>query len=274
MTCGVSYPRMVPIEGNLQGEPHRMPAAKKSNPGVIAVRSKKLFITPPGPMGFANLIEPDDAFDALKFNVRQHYAEEASERLISLIDAQVIAPLWDELMEALTEAKKAAPRGGWVKPDARSWVEDHLKEPSEKSRVQLPTIQWANEAEYKDKDGSLQRKTMKAYDSKGKVLDLASLKLGMGSIIQSVLIPGLYVSPIQNKGQPAPSFKLQGVRVIQLKQFGGGGQGLGELDEADMSLLGEDVEVDDLASYAKAADAPAQRNRPVSDFDADDEIPF
>jgi hypothetical protein len=253
-----------------------MPAAKKSS-GVVAVRSKKLFITPPGPLGFHNLIEPDDAFDALKFNAKIHFREEAQERLISLMESQVIGPLWDNLMEELEAAKRAEPKGGWQKPDARDWVEGHLKEPSEKSRVQLPSIQFANDAEYRDKDGKTQRKTMKAYDAKGGILSLPSLKLGMGSVVQAVLIPGLFAcAPLINRGQPTPSFKLQGVRVIQLVQYGAGGGGLGEIDDEDLSMLGDDVEVQDLGSYAKVADedAPKRQARPASDFDMDDEIPF
>jgi hypothetical protein len=248
-----------------------MAAAKKSTSGVIAVRSKQLLITAPGTMGFANLVTPDDAFDALKFNVQIHYTDEQQERLIAQIQEHAIDANWPSMLKELSD--KPEPKGGWVKPSAETWVGDHLKEPSERSRTQQPSIQWANEAEFRNKDGQLQRKTMRAYGSKNELLDLPSLKLGMGSIVQAVLIPGLFVSGLVK--QPAPSFKLQGVRVLKLQQFGGSGGNLGDVSEEDMALLGEDVEVDDLGSYGKKEDAPAPKKaRPSSDFDMDDEIPF
>lgn len=250
-----------------------MAAAKKNTSGVIAVRSKQLLITAPGTMGFANLIEPDDAFDALKFNVQVHYNDEQQERLVAQIQEHAIDGNWQGFLKEVSE--KPEPKGGWQKPDAEAWVNDHLKAPSERSRTQQPSIQWANEAEFRNRDGQMQRKTMRAYDAQNHVVDLPSLKLGMGSIVQAVLIPGLFISGLVK--QPAPSFKLQGVRVLKLVQWGAGGGSLGEVSEDDMALLGEDVEVDDLGSYAKQETkekAPARSQRPASDFDLDDEIPF
>lgn len=255
--------------------------ATKPSSGVIAVRSKALLIAAPGTLVFHNLIEPDkDAAErfnsSLKFNAKIAYTEEAAGRLGDLVDEHVIKANWKALVEALDEAKKAAPKAGWLVPSGREWVEEHLKEPGEKARIQLPAIQWANEADFKDRDGKVQRKTMKAYDSKNKVLDWDDVKLGNGSIVQAVLIGGLYVSPLLNKGQPAPSFKLQGVRILKLVQYGaGGGSNLGDLDEADLAMLGEDVEVDDLGSYAAQPKEkePTRASAPAH-ADLDDELPF
>jgi hypothetical protein len=263
-------------------------AAKPKASGVLAVRSKQLFVSPPGTLGFSNLLEPDDAFDALKFNAQVHYSEAAQERLVALIEKDVVDANWAALMKEIKSAEKAEPKGGWVKPDARSWVEDKMKPPSERSKTQLPSIQWANEAEFRNKEGQLQRKTMRAYSAQGALLDLPSLHLGMGSIVQAVLIPGLFISPLMNRGQPLPSFKLQGLRIINLVQFGAGGGTLGDLDEADMALLGEDLEVSDLGSFAaaprqdaakmlgavaKVLDKP-RNDRGYSDVLDEDEIPF
>lgn len=249
-----------------------MAAAKKSTSGVTAVRSKQLLITAPGTMGFANLIKPDDAFDALKFNVQIHYTDDQQARLIEQIQEHAIDANWPSFLKEVGD--KPEPKGGWQKPSAQTWVDDHLKAPSERSRTQQPSIQWANEAEFRNKDGQLQRKTMRAYGSKNELLDLPSMKLGMGSIVQAVLIPGLFISGLVK--QPAPSFKLQGVRVLKLVQFGGSGGSLGDVSEEDMALLGDDVEVDDLGSYGKKAEdsTPSKAKRPPSDFDMDDEIPF
>lgn len=251
-------------------------AAKQSS-GVIAVRSRDMLIGAPGALGFNNLLEPDkDAAERfgsdLKFNAKVAYEEAATERMAVIID-KMVDGLWPQLMDALKDAKKAEPKGGWVKPTGEAWLGAHLKEPTEQARVQLPSIQWSNKAEFKAKDGSTMTKTMRAYDAKNHELDLKELHLGMGSIIQPVLIPGLYVSPLLNKGQPDISFKLQGVRVLKLERYGAGGPSLGEIDEADMALLGEDVEVEDLGSYA--AQAPAAKPKVAAGGLIDeDDLPF
>lgn len=255
----------------LRDHPH-MPAAKKpSDSGVIAVRAKQALITAPGTMGFANLIEPDEAFGTVKFNVQIHYNDDQQARLIEQIQVG-IDDTWQAFLKEVSD--KTEPKGGWTKPDAEAWVGDHLKDPSERSRTQQPSIQWANAAEFKNKAGQLQRKTMRAYDAENNLLDLPALKLGMGSIVQAVLIPGLFISGLIK--QPTPSFKLQGIRVLKLVQYGGGGGSLGDVSEEDMALLGDDVEVDSLGSYAKREEKapPVRAKRPASDFDMDDEIPF
>lgn len=246
-------------------------ASKKPSSGVIAVRSKQLLITSPGTMGFANLIEPDDAFDALKFNVQIHYNEDQQARLVAQIQEHAIDGNWESFLKEV--ADKPEPKGGWQKPDAQVWVDDHLKEPSERSRTQQPSIQWANDAEFRNKQGQLVRKTMRAYDAENTILDLPGLRLGMGSTVQAVLIPGLFISGLVK--QPQPSFKLQGVRILKLVQYGSGGGSLGNVSEEDMALLGDDVEVDALSAYAKKEEkAPARKPRQDSDFDMEDEIPF
>lgn len=255
-----------------------MPQAKPQSGGVIAVRSSQAFVTPPGPLGFSNLIEPDDAFDSLKFKANHHYTDEAQEALARRIDGE-LDTLWPTFLKEAEKAGKVAPKGGWVKPDAAAWIEDHLKEPKEQSRIQQPYIIFANDAEYRDKKtGEMTRKTMRAYDAKGSMVDLAKMKVGMGSIVQCVLIAGLFVSPLVKT--PTFSFKLQGIRVIKLEQYGAGGGGLGQLDEEDMAMLGDDTEFEDLSAYAHSPEkerppAVKKGRTPLASDDFDDEeIPF
>lgn len=255
-------------------------AAKQSS-GVIAIRSKKMFITPPGVLGYRpNLLEPDaDAVErfggALKFNLRVAYNEAQQARLKVLIQQFCVEALWGQLMDAVAEAKKAAPRNGWDKPDAEAWVDDHLRAPAEKAKVQEPTIQWSNEAEFKDKKGQVQMKTMKAYDANNGLLDLAELGLAGGSIVQPILLPGLYISPLMNKGQPDISFKLQGVRVLKLERYAPGHADLGDVDEEDTSLLGSDFEMDDLGSYAAQSKGSAPKaSAGGGDGFSEEELPF
>lgn len=259
-----------------------MPAKPQSG-GVIAVRSKQAFVTPPGPLGFSNLIEPDDAFDSLKFKANHHYTPEAEAALEKRLAAELDG-LWPDFLKecakpnAEGKPSKPEPKGGWVKPDPAVWIEEHLKEPKENSRIQQPYLIFANDAEYRDKkSGEMVRKTMRAYDGSGAMVDLTKMKVGMGSIVQCVLIAGIFVSPLVK--QPAFSFKLQGIRVIKLVQFGAGGGGLGQLDEEDMALLGDDSEMEDLSAYAPTETRKEPKVRqgraPLShdDFD-EEEIPF
>ncbi|MFZ3194114.1 MAG: hypothetical protein WA154_13030, partial [Moraxellaceae bacterium] len=175
-----------------------------------------------------------------------------------------------------------------AKPDCAEWVSDHLKPAHEKSKNQDPFVTFKNKADFQDKQGRTVRKTMKAYDGKGGLLDLPSLKLGMGSVVQVVLTPGLFMNALIKT--PTPTLKLQGVRVLKLVQFGAGGGGaIEEVSQDDLALLGTDFEVEDLAGFVSkpAGDnlvaglaelgRAATNKRPTNrDFqeDLDDEIPF
>lgn len=248
-----------------------MAASKASSSGFVGVTAKSAFVTPPCTLGFANLVEPDDAFDSLNFKANAHFDEAQVEALVARIQTHVIDALWDKFVaEAKDKGKDPAKL---KKPSARAWVEDHLKEPREGARIELPYIIFKNAAEFRDKKtGAMVRKTMRAYDMKGGLLDVAKLHLGMGSIVQVVLVPGLFMSPLIK--DPQPSFKLQGVRVLKLVQYGKGASGIGEMDADDMASIG-DLDLDDLAEYA-AGVAPKERKAPVSSFadDLDEEVPF
>lgn len=254
------------------------PRSSPASSGFIGVTAKSAFVTPPCTLGFSNLVEPDDAFDSLNFKANAHFGEDAQEALISRVQEHVIEALWPKFLKEATEKGKDASK--LKKPAAREWVEDHLKEPREGARIDLPFIIFKNGAEYRDKkSGQMVRKTMRAYDAKGNLLDLPALHLGMGSTVQVVLVPGIFISPLVKS--PQPSFKLQGVRVLKLVQFGAG-RGIGEVDEEDMDALGGDFDLDDLADYAAAANPRqrrpdnAQPNRGgyTGADDLDEEIPF
>lgn len=249
--------------------------------GIITVRTKSTIVLPPGPLGFSNLVTPDEYEGVKKFDLFVAYSEAAQDRFCVVVEQHVLNALWDEF---LREAKdKAAPKGGWQRPDIREWLDDHLKQPNEKSKVQLPTLKFANAAEYKDrKTGEMAVKSMKAYDAQNKLLNLPALKLGMGSIIQPIVLGGLWISPVQK--QPQFSFKLQGVKVHQIVQYGAGGGGnLEETSEEDLALLGDNFQASDLSAYAGGSPTGGQPSRSsapkqtgfAGDYEDDDEeIPF
>lgn len=255
--------------------------ATSSGSGVIAVRSSKFFQTPPGPLGFNKLVDPEDPFNdgKLRFKVSHHYTDPQAERLMSLIDRDVIAANWDAFVKECERSNKAAPTGGWKVPSGRDWVNDHLKAAKEGARQQLPHIDWANEAEFKDRNGALKRKTMRVYDSAGDLLDIQELVTGSaffdiqpGSIVQTIVQGGLFISGLVK--HPQPSFKLQGIRIIKLEE-GNKGSSLGEVSDEDMALAGVD-EADDMSAYMGSSLTKNQQAAPAGKHptDLDDDLPF
>jgi len=260
-------------------------ASASQSSGVTAVRSSKFFITPPGILGFNNLIVPEDPFKdgKLAFKLNCHFNAAQAERLMALMDRDVIEANQVAFEKAVKDEGKKPPGGSWQWPSARDWVDDHLKEAKEKDRQKLPHIQFSNEATYRDRNGATKQKIMRAYDAGNELLDLMSLRNGggpfpdmlpLGSVVQIILQGGLYISPLVK--QPQPSLKLQGLRVIKLEVYEG--RKIDDVSEEDMELAG--VDADDLSAYAGQTDvtkalAPRKEDSPRNDYaDLDDEIPF
>ncbi len=245
-------------------------ATKSTSAGLVAVRSREMFFSAPGVMGFENLLKPDDAFDKLSFKVQLHHNEAQQELLGRQIQKYVIDANKARFLAECEESGKAAPKGGWVFPEGAEWVANHMKDPTERSRTQLPSISWRNDAEFRDKKtGEMTLKVMRAYDAANTLLDLKALKLGMGSIIQAGLIGGMFVSPLVK--QPELSFKLQGVRVLRLVSYGAGQGHLAEVSDEDMA---EGFSAESLGSYAApnkdTTKAPQEREHVVEEED----LPF
>lgn len=259
--------------------------AKPASGGIVAVRSNSSFLTNPLVTGFSNLVDPDVYEGEASFKLNVHATPEQATRLGVLLDKHVIDALWEEFLKVAAEKGKDVKK--LVKPSGQEWVEDHLKEANERSKNQNPFLVFKNKADYQDaKTGKIVRKSMKAYDGTGTMIDLEALKLGMGSTVQVVLTPGLFMNALIK--QPTPSLKLQGVRVLKLQQFGaGGGAAIEEVTEEDLALLGSDFQADDLSGFvAKPKDnlvaglaelgKQATKSRARSEFedDLEDEIPF
>lgn len=248
-------------------------AAKGETPSNFVVRPKKLVASPPGTLGWSSLVQADDKYGEPKFNLKCHFSEDAAGKL-----GIQIQEMMDELIPKLEENIKE--KGGKIKLPLKrisgdQYLEDNLKDPVEKSRVQLPTLGFSVVESYKGKDGNSIKRTIKAWDSKNAPLDLPTLRLGMGSIVQVVYEPGVYAGPL-TKGYAHPTLRLVGVRILKLEQFGPGAAQLGDLSEEDLEGLDADFEADDLAAYARRPDKPnAHEDAPEpSHANLDDEIPF
>lgn len=242
-------------------------AAATKKPKLHLVRLAGTFITPPGLLGFANLIEPDTAFNQSKFKLNWHPTDDQARALADKLDAHVVEPLWDKFLALADELKVKAPKQGWNKPLGLDWMEEHTKDPKEGSRIELPFIVFDNASEFNNRDGVPQARIMKATDMGGNAVDLKQARVGMGSTVQ-VLCSASMWSGAFSKGLPAVSLKLAGLRILKLVQFGGAGK-MEEVSDEDLALLGDGFEADDLSGYVgnkKASETPRE--------EVDEEIPF
>lgn len=264
---------------HLKGAP---PAAKSY--WEVRPKSTILFL-PAMTLGFSSLLEPDTYEGKTQFKLNLHATVAQAEALADKVQAEVIDAHFKAL-KAMVEKDKPDVATKLQAKSASDWLEEKLKEPKEKSRIQLPHFTVACTADLKDRQTQqMIRQRVKAWDAKGAPLDLPSLHLGMGSIVSvgvsAALWHGTLAVDKDNKKKPIawwalPSFRLIGVRVLKLEQFGGAGNSqVGEVSEEDLVGVEEGFEAEDLAQFAQSADkptpsAPAQFSRE----DMDDEIPF
>lgn len=281
-----------------------MPSAK-APAGIISSRSSGVLVTPPGALGWNHLLEPDtfttsDGKVVRNFKLNLHHTEAQltawETRLTKAIDDLFEKFLGDchaaKRTKRTFKVKGKVEEADWELPSVEDWLSAHLmpaaEDPPEGSRVPTdPFYVHSNGAYYRDKKtGEEKIKRMRASDSEGNALDLPSLHMDMGSIIQAITQPSIFSSAGINNGLASISLKLQGIRIIHLEQFTGSGQTHGEIDEEDMGLLDDGVKAMDLSGYVKAAkedrkkDAVREAVNRVSPegeaygADLDDEIPF
>jgi len=227
-------------------------AAPKKNSAVVTVRAKKTIALPPCTLGFASLVDPDE-YDPEKpvFKLNAHYTPEGLDALKGVLAEKVYTE--DSVKALREEAEKNGFKISKDPQDPADWLEAKLKEPKEKAKVQLPHLVISNAAQFMKK-GEVQKRTIACWDHANQVLDLKKLKLGMGSLIQPIVFPNLFFSKII--GVPQPSLKLVGVRVLQLKRYGGQMAPADTDDEAIKEVLGENFEFEDLSAYMGGASEP------------------
>jgi hypothetical protein len=255
------------------------------------------FLTPPGPLGFSSLIEPDSAFGDPTFNANWHFNAAAREAMIQRVAMNALAVLWPKFQEEVRKkADEMKPAEGkrllgqlakWSEPDAAEWFDGatHTVEIDEENpgRIKItdPYIRFKNRAHYTQK-GEVHTKTMRGSDAQGAPIDLAEANPAPGSIVQMILQPQIFISGTVKV--PTLTFGLQGLRILKLESWGRRGGGLGAVSQEDLALLGETFHTEDLSRYARAkpaaaavATAPAESihgEQYGHDEDPDDEVPF
>lgn len=245
---------------------HRPKRLKRGAPAAKSyweVRQKGIMFLPAGTLGFSSLITPDTYEGKIKFKLNLHLTQSQAEALADKLQNEVINPAFDKLKE---ESGKDL-----SKKSAAAWLEEALKEPKEKARIQLPMLGISCNADIKNRDGDITRQSVKAWDAKGTLLDMPSLHMGMGSIISVGVSAALWHGSLavekDAKKKPIkwwalPSLRLVGVRVLKLEQFGAGNTEVGEVSEEDLVGVEEGFEAEDLASFARQAEKPTPKAAP------------
>lgn len=241
--------------------------ASSEGKGVISARDyRKKVVLAPTILGFSALTKPDDKFGDPKYRALFHYPDDRAKELsIERIQAEA-----DRMFEKWKELAKAAQVKGKSAPSAEEWFNDKLKEPGEKSKQQDPFI--ALSLKHKEgvskKNGRPYVIKPSAWDQGGNLLDLAKLNLGSGSLVQPVVSVGVWTSPLNKT--PAISIRLEGVRILKLVQFTGGG--MEEIDEADLALIEDQELSEDLSAFM--ADGLDEGEGAPTEDDEDENLPF
>jgi hypothetical protein len=225
------------------------PTKKAPKNGVLIIRPRGTIPLPIGLLGYHHLLEPDEAFNTKKFDACVHLNPAAVGKLAEVIQKNAIDANLGKLQEEAGNVKLPTP------VSAEDWVADRLKEPKEGFWTSLPFMQVSSKFRMlKRKDGTEYPLTMKAWDAKNKMLDLAALNLGKESLVELIVYANLVFSPekkVEGVTIPAsvkPNLQLAGVRIHKLVRWTGSGPATTDDDDIK-AILGEDYAADDLSAF-------------------------
>lgn len=217
---------------------------KKQSGGVKLTRSKQVMFTPPGILGYNNLEKPDEKYGKLSVDLHLNDAGQAA--LVAKVEAECVGALWEKWLDEHTDEKT---RSKAKRPDVAEFIAERMKEPKDGKPFPENFLRFSVAGGGTRKDQTTYTRTMAVWDRNNKLLDLSTLKLGRGSIVQVGVMPGIFANPLIKN--PQPSFQLVGVRVLKLVQFGG--SRVEAINEDDISaVLGADFEMEDLSEYASS----------------------
>lgn len=225
-------------------------APPKKSSAVIVVRAKGSAALPPALIGYNSLVTPDD-YDPDKpmFKANFHYDPHG----LDLLRASITRLCLDGLKEKLAEAAEKESWGAVkVAISLEDWLEAQLKTPKPEFKVQHPFIRVTTKATGKTRQGEEYTKEIACWDGHNVVLDLKAIKLGVGSLVEPIVTPALFMSKTVNLGAPMPKFYLVGVRVLKLVSYGGSQAPRETDDEAIREALSDPTfQAEDLSAFAK-----------------------
>lgn len=267
-----------------------MATSGKKPSAIKVIRDRKTTALPPMQLGsFHRLLTPDEYEGKTRFKARFHINPEGITALAAILQAKCIdahfPKMKEEVDEEVAEAKAAKKTPALTICDTKEgckspadWIEDALKEPREKDKVQLPTIQLAVDAYLplkKDQDPSdREMRTIKFWNAKGVLLCDSSeptkdiKQMAAGTWVKPVVHTNLFASKQLGK-DPRPQLMLVGLQIIKLEKFGSGQVDSPDAadDEEMRRIMGDEYDpADDLHAMTAGDDHGSD--------DLDDESPF
>jgi len=236
--------------------------AKKGSSSIVTLRVSQSVALPPARLGFSALVKADEFEEGKpRLSANFHYSPEGIAALAEVLSEKVLT---GDRIEEL--AKMVEENGGTGFPaalTAEEWLERMLREPRESRNPDIPQLPYLklsipqNYVRTNRDTGAKETKkrTISAWDPNNKKLKLAALRLGAGSVIEPIVYPNLFfVAANKATRAPAlvaPSLRLIGIRVLELKQFSGGGNSApgASDDETIAKVLGKDFHYSDLSAF-------------------------
>jgi len=270
-----------------------MATAPKKASAVIVIRDRNTTALPPMQLGsFHKLFEPDEYEGKKRFKSRFHVNPAGITALEATLQSKCIDAHFETMkkqVEELAAEAKAAGKSPTLKIVATAaecqspteFIEDKLKDPHEKDKVQLPTIQLHVDA-YKplrkgQDESERELRDIKFWDARGKLLDPAALKKMTASTwCQPVVHSNLFLS---KQLGPAPRCQLQlvGLQIIKLVEFGSGQEQAPDAadDDAMKAIMGADYDAaDDLSNLGVGAKVSNRDAESGLELDNDEDSPF
>ncbi len=270
-----------------------MASTGKKPSAVKVIRDRKTTALPPMQLGsFHKLFEPDEYEGKKKFKSRFHINTASIDALKAVLQTKCIAAHFPamkaEVDAEIADAKALGKKTtgvvicedvtGCQTPEA--YLEDKLRDPNEKDKVQLPTIQLHVDAFQplrKGQDESdRELRTIKFWNAKGELIGDSEnpgplKKMTAGSWVKPVVHTNLFASK-QLGPMPRPQLMLVGLQIIKLETYGAGQvENQSAADEDEMRrIMGADYDpADDIAAMTAGAIDPAHEAD-----DADEASPF
>lgn len=214
--------------------------------GIITVRLKKKTALAPCTLGYNNLVTPDDKFGEPKYRALFHLSDKQMAHNIGILDAA-----GPELLDKWAEESG---RAGTI--DAETWLSGKLKDATENMQCQDQFMDIGLKAleGVSKRTGRPYKIEPRAWDRKNQLLDLATLKLGAGSLVQPIVTIGIYTSSLAK--EPQFTLRLEGVRILKLVQWQGGG--LAGISDEDLNLIDDEELDDDLSAFLQGAEGGAE----------------
>lgn len=238
--------------------------SKEKNKAIVVVKSKRSIALPAAVLGYNSLVEPEAYEDSdPQFKANLHYSPAGAKLLLAAVQKNCIDAHAEKIVEESGFDLKAP-------MPVEEWAENKLKQPKPEFSIQLPFITIGRKAYYKNKDGGRGTRTIAVWDRHNNLLDLSTLPLGRGSVVEPIVSCNLFASKVNGR-VPTPSVQLVGLRVLKLVSMTAQSTAAETDDAAIREAMGDDFEYDDdLTAYGAGATKKPPTTTPPAEADVEE----